>query len=280
MLLALPIALVAQDAAPMGPPKIIQIVREEVKPGKGAAHEKWEASWTQAMVRAKFTTPQLAMTAVTGNNEAWYISGYDSFGALEADMKMIDSTPAMSSVMQQYSAGDSEYISGTRTMVARYREDLSYQAPIKLGEMRYFQVRTVRVRPGHNDDYAAIRKLINDARTKASLDLHQAVFEVQSGAPTGTFLVFTPAKSMAENDAPPNPAMRDAMGPEEAQKLSDLVSKAIISSEDAIFAFSPKMSNLSPAMAAQSPDFWKPKASSAVAMKTPAPVTKKEPVKK
>ena len=84
VLLALPIALVAQDAAPMGPPKVIQIVREEVKPGKGAAHEKWEASWTQAMVRAKFTTPQLAMTAVTGNNEAWYISGYDSFGALEA----------------------------------------------------------------------------------------------------------------------------------------------------------------------------------------------------
>ena len=87
LLLLLPLLMLAQEKKDMGPPPLLQIIREEVKVGKGAAHEKWETSWTQALVRAKFTTPSLVMTAVTGPNETWFMSGYGDMAAYEADMK-------------------------------------------------------------------------------------------------------------------------------------------------------------------------------------------------
>src|SRR5947209_1660340 len=206
--LLLPVALMAQEAPQV--PKYLQIIREEVKIGKGAAHEKYEASWTQAMLRAKYTTHMLAMTSVTGASEALVIAGYDSLGAYEADMKMMDSSPAMSSVMNQYSPGDAEYVSNGRTQIARFREDLSYNVNIRLGEMRYFQIRTVRVRPGHDDEYVEVRKLINSAREKSNSPVHSAVFQVITGAPNGTYLVFTPIKSLADADPVGSPAIAAA----------------------------------------------------------------------
>jgi len=155
------------------------------------------------------------------------------------------------------------------------RDDLSYKPAVKLGEMRYFNVRTVRVRPGHDNEYVEIRKLVNAARDKASTDEHQAVFQIVAGAPRGTYLVFTPIKSAAQFDEGPNQAYQDALGDEGRQKLADLANKAIVSSEDTIFAFSPKMSNPAAGMVAADPAYWKPKLLTAkkegppVAMKAP-----------
>jgi len=65
--------------APGTPPKVITIFREEVKVGKGAAHEKFETNFVRASARAKWPTHYLAMTALSGPSEAWYLTGYDSF---------------------------------------------------------------------------------------------------------------------------------------------------------------------------------------------------------
>jgi hypothetical protein len=278
-LLTMPAGLLAQSAAHQVP-KYLQIIREEVKVGKGAAHEKWEASWMQAMVRTKFTTPQLAMTSATGANEALFISGYDSLGAMEADMKMINESPAMQAVMNQYGTGDAEYVSNGRTQLAVFRDDLSYNTNVRVGEMRYFQIRTVRIRPGHDDEYAALRKLINDARKQSNSPVHSAVFQVISGAPNGTYLVINPLKSLADAD-PAGNISGLSMGNDGAAKLSDLINRSIMSSEDEIYAFSPRMSNPSPDMLAQDPGFWKPKpAAATTASKTPAPGAKKKEEKK
>ena len=268
-ILILPAALVAQ-AAQHTVPKYLQIIREEVKVGKGAAHEKYETSWTQALVRAKFTTPMLAMNSVTGSSEAIFISGYDSLAAYEADAKMMENSPALQAVMNQYSPGDAEYVNGGRTQIAMFREDLSYNVGIKLGEMRYFQIRTVRVRPGHDGEYAEVRKMINAAREKSHSPVHSAVFQVITGAPNGTYLVFTPIKSLADADPVGNPAIAAALGSDGEAKLMDLVNKSVISSEDQIYAFSPKMSNPAPQTVAEDPGFWKPKPAAPVAAARPA----------
>ncbi len=271
LVLLLPAALLAQETKP-SPPKYLQIIREEVKIGKGAAHDKWEASWTQAMVRAKFTTPMLAMNAVSGPSETLFIAGYDSLGAYEADMKLLE-TPAMAAVMTQYGPGDAEYVSGARTQIAVFREDLSYNTSIKLGEMRYFQMRTVRVRPGHDGEYAELRKFINAARQKTNSPTHSVVFQVIAGAPNGTYLVFNPLKSLAEAEPVGNPALMEALGSDGQAKLNDLANKSIVFSEDTIYAFSPKMSNPSAQTVAEDPGFWKPKPAAATT------ASKKEPKK-
>src|SRR3954466_6469345 len=147
LIIALPIAVTAQDITMSHPPKVLVIGREEVKPGKAAAHEKLEIAWTQGLVRAKYATPFLAVTSITGQNEVWFLTGYDSFAAWESDAKTMDATPTLSSISQQYAPQESEFLAGGRTVAAVYREDLSYKADVKLGEMRGFMVRTLHVRP-------------------------------------------------------------------------------------------------------------------------------------
>ena len=286
LLMLLGMAAIAQEQSSMaGPPKVMQLTREEVKVGKAPAHIKYETEWTQGMLRAKYTTPFLALTSVTGPSEAWWLTGFASFEAWEKDSKLSDPGTALAAVNDKFGVGDAEYVSNSRTIVAEYREDLSYNPTAKIGEMRYFRVRTTRVRPGQNAAFAELLKLINDARTKAGItDQYTATYQVISGAPNGTFLSFNPIKSVAQFDAPPNQAYRDALGDSGRAKVSELVGKAILSSDDTIFAFNPSMSNPSPAMVAQDPGFWKPKPVMAKKAAAPAkdavvPTAKKTPAK-
>jgi hypothetical protein len=245
-------------AQQMGPPKILHISREQVKAGKAVAHEKYEASWTQANLKAKNSRPYLGMTSMDGN-EAWWLTGFDSFADFEKDRN----NPSTIAIETQFSTGDAEYVSATHDVIARYRDDLSFGIE-PLGAAHGFTVRTVRVRPGHNGEYEEIRKTVKQAVESANVNrVHSVVFQVVAGAPTGTYLVFTPYTSLAERDTP-NEAMSAAMR-DVGSKINDLASKSMISSEDQIFTFNPKFSNPSPDMVKAAPDFWKPKAAMAKA---------------
>ena len=48
--------LIAQSsiAQEMAPPKMLQIIREQVKPGKTSAHEKVEMGWPRAYAKANW----------------------------------------------------------------------------------------------------------------------------------------------------------------------------------------------------------------------------------
>src|SRR5689334_21948349 len=88
--------VVAQDDGARPAPKMIQIYREMVKPGRGPAHEKVEAGWPRAYKSSKNSAHYLAMTSVTGPNEAWFVSGYDSYEAMEKQSKAEESDAALS----------------------------------------------------------------------------------------------------------------------------------------------------------------------------------------
>src|SRR5712664_3428914 len=50
------------------------------KPGKsGAAHERTESAFVQAMKRAKWPTHYLAVESLSGKSRALFLTGYDSF---------------------------------------------------------------------------------------------------------------------------------------------------------------------------------------------------------
>jgi hypothetical protein len=248
----------AQEGAP---PKVIQIFREEVKPGKGSAHEKVEVGWPRAFAKAKSPTHYLAMTSVSGPTEAWFISGYDSLAAWEKDTQNNDSNPALSAELQQLSAQDGELLSNVRSVVATYQADMSYRANgINIGEMRYFYITTVRVRPGSS--FSDMNKITLAAHEKANIPERWAVFQVTYGMPGGTYLVIQPLKSLADADAFPQThgqAYRDAIGEDGAKKLRELASAGVISSETNIYALNPKMSYPSKETVAVDPAFWAPK---------------------
>ncbi len=248
------VPVVAQDNSMQGPPKVLNIIREEVKPGKTMAHEQNETAWLQAFLKAKYTTPMLTIASVTGPTEDWFIIGYDSFAALEKDNEQMMTNAAFRNINATYGAKETDLINDSRTLTARYRPDYSYKPNVNIGEYKYFAVNIIRFRLG--EDVDAFYKALNSAREKAGLDTHIAVFAVNSGGPVNTFISFTPIKSMAQWDDPPNAAMQQAL---KEINWPQMVAKSIQSVESRLFAFSPSMSNPTKEMVAANPEFWQPK---------------------
>ena len=61
------------------PPPLLQIGREEVRPGKGAAHTMNESAWGAAFVKAGSPVTWLGMRAIAGPSEAWFLTGWASW---------------------------------------------------------------------------------------------------------------------------------------------------------------------------------------------------------
>src|SRR6185436_15553121 len=78
----------AQTPATPGPPKVLQIVREEIKPGMMAAHTTHSASFANIFRALATPNHRIALVPVAGNeNEVVYITGADSFAELENILK-------------------------------------------------------------------------------------------------------------------------------------------------------------------------------------------------
>lgn len=275
MLVGVP-ALVAQDDGAMPAPKLLQIYREIVKPGRNAAHEKLEAGWPKAYRASKAGAHYLAMTSITGQNEAWYTTGYDSYEAWEKQTKAEQADATLSAEIGRLSTADGELLDGWRSMTLLFREDLSLRPALNIGSYRYMTVVTVRVRPGLQSKFVDARKAIKAAHEKAGLKDYYSIFEVQSGMIAPTFMIFIPMKSLKEADDAramhASAAYQEALGGEEGnKKMAELSAAAIISNESAIFAFSPKMSN-PPAnyMKGNNAEYWNPKPAMAAPKAAPA----------
>ena len=261
VLLSAAIPAFAQTQAPP-PAKVIQIYREQVKPGKAVAHEKVEVGWPAAFAKASSPAYYVAMTSVSGPGEAWYINPRDSFAALGKDDEAVEKNPALKAQLDALSAQDGELLSGISIYLATYREDLSYRPDIEWSKARLVNVTTFRINMGRDQDFVAWRKIVNDAHAKANMNESWVVYQVTSGAPGGTFLLFAPLKSMADLDALADmhgKSYQDAVGEDNRTRIRDLQHETLQSVSSQVFAMSPKMSYVSKEFASGDPDFWTPK---------------------
>jgi len=255
-----------------GPPKILEIIQESSKPGKTLAHRQHEAAWTQALIQAGFPH-NLAISSVTGPDEDWFLVGFDTFAALEKLNQEFETKPALQKVMATFAPKETDFVSESRTITARYRPDLSYKPEFELGEYKYFNVTMVRYKLG--SDPTEISKILNTARDKAGVKSHVVGYQVNSGMPVGTYIYFTPIKSLSEWDQPPNQAYMDAL---KEAKFDDALSKSVQKVEFRLFGFNPKLSYLPTSVTKLNPSFWNPKSDAAktTTAKSTTPAAKKE----
>src|ERR1700730_6073021 len=106
------------------PPKVIHILREDIKEGKSAAHAKSEEKFVQAMTRNKNKFPAnfLGLSSLTGPSQVWFLEAHDSLVSVGDTMAFEDQTPEFATL----DALDAEYRTGSRSVIAAYRADLSY----------------------------------------------------------------------------------------------------------------------------------------------------------
>ena len=252
---------------PPAPPKVLLIVREEIKPGMMGIHARHSADFAGIFNQLQTPNHRIALVPVAGNeNEVVYINAGDSFAQLESITKTTDKKleGANGTMRVKLDALDKEapaMHAAMRDMLAIYRPELSFNPGVSIPQMRYFAITTTRVRPGFDAAYHEyVQKLINVARQKAKVDnLHVAVFQVVSGAPGGTYMAFRPMKSLAEMDEQIPMKVRAAMTDDQRKDADKAAREAILSSETSTYAFAPGMSYVDKEFAAVDAGFWTPK---------------------
>jgi hypothetical protein len=248
-----------EGTATTPPPKVMQIIREFVKPGKaGAAHEKGESAFVQAFAHAKWPTHYFAATSLTGRPRVLFFVAYDSFEAWEKDNRATQKNAALSAALDRASANDGELLSDTDTSVLTYNEEQSLRAPVDIAHMRYFEISVYRVRPGHRAQWEELVKLVKAAYEKVP-DIHWAMYEAVFGQQGVTYLVVIPRKSASEidRDIMNQKQFVDAMGEEGMKKLVELESGAVEFTQTNLFQFSPAMSYPRDEWVTADPEFWK-----------------------
>ncbi|MBZ5536447.1 MAG: hypothetical protein LAO31_10865 [Acidobacteriia bacterium] len=285
-LLGSSVSQLAQPAPSAGPPKVLLIEREEIKPGKGTVHEKEAHGFVQLAARAKSEAHWLGMSSISGNeNEAVFLVSYPSFEALEKDRMKFEKAEggALMADMEKLEAAGADMHASQRAILAVLRADLSYRlkdiTADSIAHSRVVEIETFRVRLGHFGEFGEGAKLYFSAMEKANVNTPIALYQAISGAPGGTYFAISAMKSLKEMDVDNNKAVMAALGEENGKKLQTLERDSVMNIESNLYAISPRMSYVSKEMAGIDPGFWTPKPSAAPKAAAPATPAAKERAK-
>jgi hypothetical protein len=259
----------AQDGA-SGPPKVLALSREDIKPGKMASHEKVAADFVSAVSRTPSTSYRVGLVPLSGDeNVVLYVEGYASFADVEARRHQFDQITATNAAfkteMERADTQGADMHASQRTAFYMLRSDLSYHPrALKDIHARYVSINTTRVKPGRGPDYVDYLKNLNAAREKANSDVHTAVYQAVTGAPTGTFISVTAIESLKQWDddfakADANQkAINAALGGEEVVKQRRmLISEIVADGFGTLYAINPAISRPTEQAVAADPEFWK-----------------------
>jgi hypothetical protein len=254
---------VAAAQETVGPPKVLVIEREYLKPGRGGAvHEKSESAFVRAMSAAKWPVHYVGMDSMSGPTRAVFLIGYPSFAAWEKDNQDMAKNTMLSAAFDRAIQADGDLLTSFDQGAFMYREEGSLHADTAdVPHCRYFEISAFRVRPGHQKDWIELVKLYKEGYEKVP-NVKWALFESVYGADNGgVFLVINPMKSLAEVEQgfADQKKFEDSMGEDKMKRLSELSSSAIESEQTNLFRFNPKMSYPQESWIKADPAFWTPK---------------------
>jgi hypothetical protein len=269
-------SLVAAAQEPSTMPKILQIQREFIKPGKaGAIHDKSESAFVEAVTRAKSPSHYVAFNSMSGKSRALYISAFDSFAELQKSNDEVDKNPTLSSAIERASIADGDLLDAFDSVILAYREDLSFSPRPDLSNQKYMEIVEYHIHPGRVKEWTDELKEVIAAHKKAGTNANWGMYHVEYGGDEGMYLLFSSDTGLDEIDT--GDAMgkkfREAMGEDGMKKMSQVTEHCVDSAVSELFSVNPKQSYPPDAWVKANPTFWKPKPVAAAAK--PATTEKK-----
>jgi hypothetical protein len=255
----------AQNAPEDGPPNVLVIHREYLKPGKGGMlHDRSESAFVHAFADAKSPYHYFALDSLSGPSRSLFLFGYNSFAEWEKETNAIRSNPALAAKVDQASLQDGDLLSGYDAGAMVLRPDLSLNKG-SIDGARYFEITAFVVKPGHEHDFEELAKTYIETYRKIAPETHWDTFEVMYGDPVPTaaggdvFLVFNLMKSLAETDTSLKNSDKFAseLGAAGMQKVSELSAASVESTTTNLFAINPRISNPPTEWVKKDPGFWK-----------------------
>jgi hypothetical protein len=255
------VGVAAAQELPTAQPTRIILIREQVKLGRGADHARIEAGWPAAYAKAKSPTYYMAMTSLTGANEAWFAVPYASNAAVGEDIKLAATDTALAAELQRLSRADAEVLNDSRTVEAIARKDLSHGAFPDLAKQRFWEIAIYRVRPGHEGEFEAAAKAYGTATTRVAPSVGYRVYEVTAGMPGPSYFVFSSVEAYAQFDQMEADGQKifQNLTPDELATINKFFTDGSINTETNRFQLDPQMSYVPAATRASDPAFWMPK---------------------
>ena len=259
-----PATLMAQNngVVAASPPKFLNMVHEELKPGRVGAYDDLETSIVYTYNREKIPVFWLELESLTGPSELLYLNLFDSpeemDKAAEALSAGLASRPKLRQ-MQDRLLQDN--ISSTTTVLGIRRDDVGYRTnTIDFSKMRMLRLTTIFIHPGFERAFLEAQWSLAEASHKARSESAWAVYEVAAGIPQPSFVIVTPMRSFQDIGGPteaPRAAQKDDAGVLE-DHLQELARIAYGTSDSRLFAVHPETSHVSKEFAAGDSDFWLP----------------------
>ncbi len=262
---ALSPVLNAQNATEDGPPKVLVIHREYLKPGKGGAlHERSESAFVKAFADTKSTSSYFALDSLSGPSRSLFLFGYDSFADWEKETAAIRSNKALGAKLDQATLNDGDLLASYDASAMMLRPDLSLNKG-SIDGARYFEITVFVVKPGHLHDFTELAKTYIETYRKVSPQAHWDTFEVVYGSPLpnaaggDVFLIVNTMKSLADTDKSIQDSDKFAseLGASGMQKVSELSAASIEATTTNLFAINPRESNPPSEWVKREPGFWK-----------------------
>jgi hypothetical protein len=262
---ALPPVLNAQNAQDDGPPNVLVIQREYLKPGKGGMlHERSESAFVHAFANAKSDSHYFALDSLSGPTRSLFLMGYDNFADWEKDRAATNKDKVLSAAVDHAALMDGDLLSSYDSVAMMLRPDLSLNKG-SINGTRYFEITTFIVKPGHRHDFEQLAHVYGDTFRKIAPDAHWDCFEVMYGNPApgfpsgGAFVVVNTMKSQAETDKGIMDSEKFAkeLGSSGMQKIEELSAASIETTGTNLFEINPRMSNPPQEWVTREPGFWK-----------------------
>lgn len=258
------LALVAGSATtalaqgvPTTQPKFLHIYRERVKVGRAGDHAKWEAGWPAAFEKAKSKYNYIAVSSISGPPEVLYLAPFASQAAY-GEMLAAEGDPVLGPELERLSKGDADFVEELAGLQAVAMPELSLGAFPDMSKVRFYEITTFRVKPGHYDAWVAATKAYKAAAARSAPGASWRTYDVVAGAPGGTYLVMSSLGAFAEFDKmmAEGEATWKGMTPQEAETLGKFMKDSLVMTTTQRYRVEPAMSYVDAATKAKDPAFW------------------------
>jgi hypothetical protein len=148
----------------MTPPKVLLIVREEIKPGMMVVHSGHSAEFAGTFAELQTPNHRIAMVPVAGNeNEVIYITPLESLAELEGinqgpNKKLEAVTGMMKAKLDRLNKEGPLLYSAMRDMWGLYRPDLSFNPGVPIPQMRYYPLPRSAFAPDRTSDLRGMQR--------------------------------------------------------------------------------------------------------------------------
>ena len=248
-----------------GPPNVLVIQREYLKPGRGGMlHERSESAFVHAFANAKSNSHYFALDALSGPSRSLFLLAYNNFAEWEKDRAAINSDKTLSAALDRAAVTDGDLLSSYDSTAMMLRPDLSLNKG-SINGTRYFEIASFIVKPGHRHDFETLAHMYVDTYRKVVPDGHWDCFEVMYGSPVpgvpsgAAFIVVNTMKSMAETDKGLADSEKFAkeLGSSGMEKIEELSAASVETTTTNLFEINPRMSNPPQEWINREPGFWK-----------------------